>query len=128
MVLAGLGDFRTEEEFSRVLASYDFGTPASNILRLSQLGYHVQYGAISWETLVTVVKDGYCPIAFVDAEFLPWADFAGYHAVVVVQIDEHDVALLDPAMAVAPRFIPIDGFLAAWEEFDRRTAIIRKGF
>lgn len=127
MVLAGLGDFRTEENLSKVLVSYEFGTPASNILRLSQLGYHVTYGAISWETLVAIVEDGHCPIAFVDAEFLPWANFAGYHAVVVMQIDEHDVALLDPAVTIAPKFIPIDGFLAAWEEFDRRTAIIRKG-
>jgi hypothetical protein len=63
---------------------------------------------------------------FVDAQFLPWADFHGFHAIVVDAVDADEIALLDSASDVAPQLLSKDGFLIAWEEFDRRTAVIRR--
>lgn len=126
MVLAHQGDVRSENELVRVLAGYEFGTPASNIRRLTQLGYKVEYGVMQWEDLSRAVMDNLHPIVFVDAQFLPWADFAGFHAVVVDVVEEDHIELLDPASEIAPLLLSEDGFLAAWEEFDRRGALIRK--
>jgi hypothetical protein len=124
MVLAHLGDVRSENELVGVLAGYEFGTPASNIRRLAQLGYRVEYGVMQWEDLIHVVVDNLHPIVCVDAQFLPWADFTGFHAVVVDAIDEEQIELLDPANEIAPQVLSKDGFLVAWEEFDRRAALI----
>lgn len=85
MVLAHLGDVRAEESLAKTLASYEFGTPASNIRKLTQLGYRVVYGSMQWEDLAEAIQANLHPIVFVDAQFLPWADFMGFHAVVVDQ-------------------------------------------
>lgn len=126
MVLAHLGDLRSESDLAKVLASYEFGTPASNVRKLAQLGYRVEYGAMQWQDLIRAVLDNLHPIVFVDAQFLPWADFTGFHAVVVDAIDDERIELLDPASQNAPQVLSKDGFLAAWEEFDRRAAIISR--
>lgn len=126
MVLAHLGDLRPENELVRVLAGYEFGTPASNIRKLARLGYRVEYGVMQWEDLTRAVMDNLHPIVFVDAQFLPWADFAGFHAVVVNAVEVEHIELLDPASEIAPQMLSKDGFLAAWEEFDRRAALISK--
>lgn len=126
MVLAHLGDHRSENELVKILAGYEFGTPASNIRRLARLGYQVEYGVIQWEDLTHAVMDNLHPIVFVDAQFLPWADFAGFHAVVVNAVEEDRIELLDPASETAPQVLSKNGFLAAWEEFDRRAALISK--
>lgn len=126
MVLAHLGDLRSEHELAKVLASYEFGTPASNVRKLAQLGYRVEYGVTQWQDLIRAVMSNLHPIVFVDAQFLPWADFTGFHAVVVDAIDDDRIELLDPSSQSAPQVRSKDGFLAVWEEFDRRTAIISR--
>lgn len=124
MVLAQLGHNFSEGKLAKVLASYEFGTPASHVTKLSKLGYNIIYDSFSFERLAAALQEGHFPIAFVRADFLPWTDFTGFHAVVVVGIEGGMVYLHDPAQNEGHIPIEIDGFLMAWEEFDAKAAII----
>lgn len=124
MVLAGYGDQLSEAKCAELLESYEFGTPASRVLLLSKRGYQVQYESLLLEDLSDALKNGLFPIAFVQADFLPWSDFTGFHAVVVVNIAGEQVYLHDPAQNEGNTPIHTDGFLMAWEEFDTKAAII----
>lgn len=124
MVLAGWGDMRSEVELAQALDSYDFGTPASRVTRLSRLGYQVQYGAWTLPQMEQALAAQQTPIVFVSAEMLPWSDFDGFHALVLVACTPETVYLHDPALDNGPNQLSIDGFLMAWEEFDTLAAVI----
>lgn len=124
MVLAALGDERTEKELAKVLRSYEFGTPASRVTHLTEWGYQVQFRPCSLEELQVHLARDLFPIVFVRADLLPWSDFGGFHALVLSAITPSDVFLLDPALDDGPTRIARDGFLLAWEEFDCLAAII----
>jgi len=126
MVLATLGDERTEAQLATVLGSYEFGTPASRVTRLTRLGYRVQFGPSSLDELQLDLEDGLFPIVFVRADLLPWTDFGGFHALVLTAITSTDVALHDPTLDDGPTCLSVDGFLLAWEEFDCLAATISK--
>jgi hypothetical protein len=126
MVMAALGDERTEQEWAKALNSFEFGTPSSRVKLLEKLGYRVQYGEYFLEELRTYLSAGVFPIVFVSADMLAWANFRGFHALVLVEITDSDVALLDPALENGPTSLSLDGFLMAWEEFDTLTAIIQR--
>ncbi|MGD9099817.1 MAG: hypothetical protein PVF45_05000 [Anaerolineae bacterium] len=119
-----MGDERTEVQLATVLRSYEFGTPASRVTRLGELGYQVQFGPSSLKELQTQLARNLFPIVFVRADLLPWADFGGFHALVLTEVTVTNVALLDPALDDGPVRLARDGFLLAWEEFDRLAAII----
>lgn len=124
MVLAQLGQNFSEGRLAEVLASYEFGTPASHVTKLSKLGYTVTYDALSFAEIEAALRQGHFPIAFVRADFLPWSNFTGFHAVVVVGVEGEMVYLHDPAENEGYSPIERDGFLMAWEEFDAKAAII----
>ena len=124
MTLAALGDERPEAECATILDSYEFGTPASRVLRLAELGYQVSYGPSSLDILQAELAQGRFVITFVRADLLPWADFGGFHALVMVEIVDDKVALHDPALDDGPRWLSVDGFMIAWQEFDCLAAII----
>ncbi len=124
MVLAQLDQEFSEGQLAEVMDSYEFGTPASHVTRLARLGYSVIYDSLSFENLAAALQEGHFPIAFVRADFLPWSDFTGFHAVVVVGIEGETVYLHDPAQNEGSTPIEVDGFLMAWEEFDTKAAII----
>lgn len=126
MVLAAMGDERTEEQLATALGSYEFGTPASRVTYLVELGYQVQFGPSLLKELQAHLARGLFPIVFVRADLLPWADFGGFHALVLTEITPTDVALLDPALDDGPTRLTKDGFLLAWEEFDRLAAVISR--
>jgi predicted double-glycine peptidase len=126
MVLAALSDERSEADWAALLGSYDFGTPSTRIRLLAQAGYHVQYGRSSLDELQAHLERGLFPIVFVRADLLPWADYAGFHTLVLVEVTPTDVALLDPALDHGPTRLARDGFLIAWEEFDCLAAVISK--
>jgi ABC-type bacteriocin/lantibiotic exporter with double-glycine peptidase domain len=126
MVMATLGDERSEKEWARVLDSFEFGTPSSRVKLLGKLGYRVQYGEFSLGTLKDYLSYQVFPIVFVSADMLDWADFRGFHALVLVEVTDSDVAILDPALESGPTRLSLDGLLMAWEEFDRLTAIIQR--
>lgn len=83
MVLAALNDDRSEERIAARLGSYEFGTPASRITRLRKWGYRVEFGPATIDDLRAQLEQGWHPIIFVRADFLPWTDFSGFHALVV---------------------------------------------
>ena len=126
MVLAAVGDTFSEAKLAQILGSYEFGTPSSRVTRLTQLGYKVQYGALSLEELKGALENQLYPIIFLSADMLPWADFSGFHAVVLTEITDTDVTLHDPALAQGHVRLILDGFLMAWEEFDTLAALIAK--
>lgn len=124
MALAALGRHYDEAELARTMGSYPFGTPASRVTRLQSLGLHIHYSSMTAAELQAALHQGAFPIVFVLADFLPWADFTGFHALVLVDMSDSHVWLHDPALADGPTQLSLDGFLLAWEEFDRKTAVI----
>jgi hypothetical protein len=126
MVPAALGDDFTEEELAVHLGSYEFGTPASRVIRLRGWGYHVEFGPATTEGRRAQVSEGRHPVIFVRADFLPWADYGGFHALVVGGVTETAAYVHDPALAEGPTPLPKDALLLAWEEFDHLTAVISK--
>ncbi len=71
MVLAAMGHFFSESELAKVLGSYSFGTPASRIIWLEQLGVQVSYRLGTLDDVRHSLTMGNFPIVFVAAEFLP---------------------------------------------------------
>lgn len=126
MALAELGDERPEAEWAAILGSYEFGTPASRVLRLAELGYQVSYGPSSLDIIQAELAQGRFVIAFVRADLLPWANFSGFHALLVVEITKDEVALNDPALEDGPRWLSVDAFLIAWQEFDCLASILSR--
>jgi ABC-type bacteriocin/lantibiotic exporter with double-glycine peptidase domain len=126
MVLATFGFDYSEAKLAQILGSYEFGTPASRVTRLSKLGYRAEYRRFSLEELQAQLQNHLFPIVFLDAQFLPWADFDGFHAVVLAEITATDVALFDPAQDQAPSRLLMNGFLAAWEGFNYFAALIAR--
>lgn len=124
MVLARHGELLSEAKCAEFLGSYEFGTPASRVLLLNKHGYQVRYESLWLEDLIAALENDLFPIAFVQADFLPWSDFTGFHAVVVVNIAAEQIYLHDPARNEGNTPIHTDGFLMAWEEFDTKAAII----
>lgn len=124
MVLAALGDDRSEAQLARLMGTRYYGTPASRIMRLERWGYRVEYGPSSLETLQRHLAQGLLSIVFVAAEFLTWTDFEGLHALVLIEVTAAEVVVLDPSVDHGPSRSAIDGFLAAWEEFDFRAAVV----
>ncbi|HUM72341.1 MAG TPA: hypothetical protein PLK31_26245 [Chloroflexota bacterium] len=82
MVLASLGDERSEKEIARILGSYENGTPASRVSRLHRKGYKVRFGSFTFDYLKRHLNAGLFPIVFVRADmypgpillaFMPWS-------------------------------------------------------
>lgn len=78
MVLAALGDERSETELAKLMGSFEFGTPASRVTRLKKWGYRVQYGPASLDELREHLAQGRYPIVFVYAGFLPGPTSRGF--------------------------------------------------
>lgn len=125
MVLAARGDRRSEAELAALLGSYAYGTPASRVTRVKQLGYAVEYGSVALAQLRAAVAGGQPAIVFASAEWLPQLDFDGFHAFVLTAVSDQQVTLLDPACVNGPTRLSVDAFLLAWEEFDSRAAVIQ---
>ena len=126
MVLAALGDDFSEERLAAQLGSYEFGTPASRVTRLRRWGYRVEFGPATIDDLRIQLELGWYPIVFVRADFLPWADFGGFHALVVGEVTENTVYVFDPALDDGPTVLSLGELLLAWEEFDCLAAMISK--
>jgi hypothetical protein len=124
MALDALKKSHTETELAKVMGSYPFGTPASRVIHLQTLGYHVHYTSMTLTELQQLILQELTPVVFVLADFLPWANFIGFHALLLVGITDDQVWLHDPALPNGPVRLSVDGFMMAWEEFDRMTAVI----
>ncbi len=124
MVLSTFGDNRNEAELAKVMGGYEFGTPARFVTRIETLGYRVEYRSFELSELKAYLSQGLYPIVFVYAGFLDWADFDGFHALVMTEIADTTLFLLDPASDDGPMPMSYDSFLMAWIEFDNLAAVI----
>ena len=126
MVLAYLGLHLSEDQVVKLLRSYPFGTPAPNMRYLESLGVSVTFGQASLARLRDWLQARIPCIVFVQAGDLPYSASEGFHAVVVVGIEEGAAYLHDPASDTAPQIVPLDHFLLAWSEFDYEYAVITR--
>jgi hypothetical protein len=130
MVLAYLGYDLPEAQIARILHAYSFGTPAPNIRYLETLDFTVKFGATSLAKLRSYLKDDTPCIVFVRADDLPYAELRGFHAIVVIGIDENpdstsgNVYVNDPALESGPQRVSVDHFMLVWSEFDYEYAVI----
>ncbi len=126
MVLAYLGDERSEEELARLTQTRTFGVRASNIRLLEKIGYAVAFGETTFSQLKEYLREGIPPIIFLQTDALPYWDESVNHAVVLIDIaDDDQVTLIDPAFGSAYT-VARDDFLLAWSDFDYTFAVISK--
>jgi ABC-type bacteriocin/lantibiotic exporter with double-glycine peptidase domain len=126
MVLAYLGHNLTEAQIAQVLRSYPFGTPAPNIRYLESLGLSVTFGQMSLSRLRAYLHEGVPCILFVQANELLYSPSEGFHAIVVIGLDENTVYVNDPALETGPQTVPLDYLMLAWSEFEYEYAVIRE--
>lgn len=126
MALAFFGIQVSQEEIAHHLGHIPgAGTPARNILRLSQYGVKVQYyqeGSLAH--LEESLRKGAVAVAFVRTGELPYWEEDVPHAIVVVGVEAGVVYINDPSFEHAPVPVWEEDFLLAWEEFGCQWAVI----
>lgn len=126
MMLGYLGLSVTEEELATKLGTTPLGTTGRNLLRLQNSSLSVVYGPLTLPLIQTELDQNRPVIVLVSTIFLDYWQRDTAHAVVVVGYDEEHLFLNDPAFADAPQTATVDGFLAAWGEFDYLAGVITK--
>ena len=126
MVLEFLGQAVSEADLAHLLGTQAFGTPASNLRRLDQMGLSVIYESATLATLRSYVQSGIPCLVFVRTGDLPYWEEDTAHVLVAVGVDDEFTYVNDPAFDEAPQTIPLDYFLLAWSEFDHRFGVIRR--
>jgi ABC-type bacteriocin/lantibiotic exporter with double-glycine peptidase domain len=124
MVLDYIGCPCPYQRLLRLLDMKSFGAPASNVLRLTELGVSVTYTSGSLESLEHQTPLGQPCIVFLDTTELPYWSEAVFHAVVVVGMDDEYVYVNDPAFAPAPQAITWGDFDLAWIEQGYYYAVV----
>lgn len=125
MVLAHWGQSLSEGELAQILDTKDYGTPISNVERLSRQGYQVEVGSLTVDQLKHHLTTDQPVIVRVWTAMLDyWPDEITSHVVVVVGFNDTHVYLNDPSLTKAPQPLVWDSFLAAWAEFDETSVII----
>ncbi len=122
MVLAYWGRWMTEAEIASLLGTKVFGTAISNVMRLTRLGYGVQYGHLDPAQLR---QEPGPVIVRLWTGFLDYWTVETSHVAVVVGMDDRYVYLNDPACSEYPQRTAIPGSRAAWAEYDETAVIIR---
>lgn len=126
MVLRYWGLRSTEEDMARQLGTTSLGTPGSRLLRLNSPAMQVFFGPLTLPMLRSHLEQRQPVIALVRTIFLDYWEDDLAHAVVVVGFDDESLLLNDPAFNIAPQRASVNGFLAAWCEFDYLCASIIK--
>ena len=124
MVLAHLGDKRTEADLAKFLGTKTYGTPIRNAERLQSDGYEVAVREFTRADLEVYLNAGLPVIARVWAAMLDYWQVTTSHVVVVVGYGETSVYLNDPAFATVPQQVVWDAFLATWAEYDETAVVI----
>ena len=126
MVLEYLGEPASEADLIRRLRiKILVGTPFPMIERLRSRRIDVRLASLTDSQLRLQLDQNRPVICRVWTVMLPyWNGENTSHVAVVVGYDDQHVYLNDPAFADAPQPVLWGGFLAAWEEYDRMTAVI----
>jgi len=125
MVLGYLGRSFPYADLLTLLGIGPYGAPRRNVLRLTVLDLHVNYGESTPDILSAYLKRRQPIIVFVDTGELPYWSESTNHAVVVAGLDDEAVLLYDPAFD-SPQVAPREDFELAWLECDNMCALITK--
>jgi ABC-type bacteriocin/lantibiotic exporter with double-glycine peptidase domain len=120
MVLAHLGVTVSQADLNRLFELTPLGVPLSRLQRLTQ-SYKVQvtiHHEGSLADLQQAVNENTPLIIFIHTGQLTYWSEQAQHAVVVVGYDGSALLLNDPAFPDAPKQVPADEFILAWDEFD----------
>jgi ABC-type bacteriocin/lantibiotic exporter with double-glycine peptidase domain len=127
MVLTHLGESIDYDRLRRMLGTTEYGTPFSNIRRLTSLGLFIEQDEHEDDlSLLTHYIELRLPV-IVGVNTLGlsyWPPTDTNHAVVVVGLSGEHVYLNDPAFEDAPQVASANDFLYAWSFQDFRYAII----
>lgn len=125
MVLGFLSREISESRLIRVLNTDPMaGTPFPRIMRVERFGCRVELVTLDDSGVRQKLHNRQPLITPLWTEMLPYWRYGTAHVAVVVGYDDEYVYLNDPAFADAPQRVLWDGFLAAWEEYDRKAAIV----
>lgn len=124
MVLAYLGDERSEAKLAQFLGTKKYGTPLRKAERLREDGYIVQVCGLNQKELETYLNEGLPIIVRLWTDMLDYWSVTTSHVVVVVGYNDTSVLVNDPAFDTAPQSVLWDGFLAAWAEYDETAVVI----
>jgi ABC-type bacteriocin/lantibiotic exporter with double-glycine peptidase domain len=126
MVLNYWGIAASEADLAAQLGATPLGTPGSRLLRLQTSQLQVTYEPITLMQLQETLRQGVPVITLAQTIFLDYWEIDTAHAVVVIGLAEDSLFINDPAFENAPQKATIDGFLAAWGEFDNLAGIIKR--
>ena len=123
MVLASFGRELSEAALRVLCDCTPFGTEAINAVdAVRQLGFpDTGKHTLSLDELAVQVRRGLSPIVFVNT--LPIDGITGGHALVVVGIEQTDVAVYDPLHG--ERHLPRATFKSAWTMMHNLTLLIQ---
>lgn len=128
MVLSYLGVTVSQAELNRLFELTPLGVPLSRLQRLMQ-PYKVQviiHQAGSLADLQRAVDENTPPIVFIHTGQLAYWSEDAQHAVVVVGYGSSSLLLNDPAFPDAPKQVPAEELMLAWDEFDNIYARLNR--
>lgn len=127
MVLAYIGIYQSQEKIGKKLGLRPrLGVPGFKIKELDSRQLITTYAEGTLSEIALSLQKQVPVIALVQAGELPhWLGVQSQHAVVVVGIQEQNMAILDPAVETHPIGVPIGDFMLAWLEMDNRYATIQ---
>ena len=123
MVLASFGRELSEAALRVLCDCTPFGTEALKVVdAVRQLGFPATgKHTLSLDELAAQVRRGLFPIVFVN--MLPIDGITDGHALVVVRIDQTDIAVYDPLRG--ERHLPRATFVSAWAMMHNLTILIQ---
>jgi ABC-type bacteriocin/lantibiotic exporter with double-glycine peptidase domain len=125
MALAHHGDVRTEAELRTLLDTQPTGTPARNVMRLSESAFEVYVRPSNLPELQQALTAGHPPIVFLQTGALEYWSMDIFHTAVLVGLDGVTAALHDPYFATAPQRTSLQTFEKAWARTGQLSAFIR---
>ena len=114
----------TQEDIARWLGTRGIGTPASQVQRLTQYGFDVNYGVGSMSDLTVWLARGVPSIVFLRTGDLPYWSVDTPHAVVVAGLEGGNAYLFDPGIEEAPMSVAGNALMLAWSHFDYSYAVL----
>lgn len=127
MILTHLNITISQTELNQLFELTPLGVPLSRFSRLQQHGIQASIrrnGEL--DDLRLAIDQETPPIVFIRTQQLSyWAEDT-QHAVLLSGYDGSDLLIHDPAFPEAPRRVPSDELLLAWDEFDNTYALLHR--
>jgi ABC-type bacteriocin/lantibiotic exporter with double-glycine peptidase domain len=125
MVLAHLGELRTEAELRSILDTQPTGTRAGNIMRIAGPAFEVYLRSSNSTELEKVLAENQPPIVFLQTSSLEYWNMDIFHTAVLIGLDSAQAVLNDPYSGTAPQTASRQSFEKAWSQTGQFTAFIR---